>query len=183
MENLWHSYFFFWKWDSSIIFLNHLSTQESKISSVLLSIACDRIRFIAPGIRAAGSWRKPGKGGSGWCYKLWLSCPPPAQTPSVCAATQTHTQWPNTRCRSQYNGLSGHSRPTQVDVCCSVLDAMFYLGCISWAHWGDLWWMATDLPFFTLPRAEGGAAHFGDSAVLDWIKLIMKPHPYTAMSV
>lgn len=43
--------------------------------------------------------------------------------------------------------------------------------------------MATDLPFFSLPRAEVGTAHFGDSAILDWIKLIMKPQPYTAMSL
>lgn len=36
---------------------------------------------------------------------------------------------------------------------------------------------------FSQPRAAGGTALFGDNAVLDWLRLIRKAHPYTAVIV
>lgn len=77
-----------------------------------------------------------------------------------------------------YQGVLG---PTQVSVQCPVGGGKV----LPWMHFhGHTEVICDEWPLiFSLPRAEGGAAHFGDSAVLDWIKLIMKPHPNTEMTV
>lgn len=158
MANPWCSFSSFLKWDSRRISLNYLYRQEFKTTSVLLSIACDSIRLIAAEIKAADSERKTGKIVSWWdCQWITLFV---AGSETVCMHIHANTFYNQTWHKTQINRV--------------ICTPAFYWGCVftqrfRWpkmnCHWSDL--------LFGQPRAEGGTALFGDSVVLDGLKLIM----------